>query len=271
MWFTTVTPSDIMLLQLIEAYATFDFSSSFCSCSFFASYTGVGLSTDDVDLKLFFFRWRPHKYPKVENKTETTMATLIDDAIAIFPSWLKELPVIIIIIIIIQSQNLILVCNSVWFKLYAYMSSRLMLAIPDLSVHSSVSVMGSQLPTSLQITVTFTSLQSSQLPVWNVLWHINVATAPSSVLVQMMVWQFVGREGGTQFAVDNGYAGIIMLFCHYSYLCSSYLCNVQPLLDLDPTLRLHYTDGSVRICQYIPWWMTTKCNASSWYCWTVIA
>ena len=60
-----------------------------------SSYTGVGLSADDVDF--FFCRWRPHKYPKVENKTETTMATLIDDAIAIFPSWLKELPVIIII------------------------------------------------------------------------------------------------------------------------------------------------------------------------------
>ena len=49
-----------------------------------SSYTGVGLSADDVDF--FFCRWRPHKYPKVENKIEAAMATLIDDAIAIFPS-----------------------------------------------------------------------------------------------------------------------------------------------------------------------------------------
>ena len=61
-----------------------------------SSYTGVDLSADDGDF--FFCRQWPHNYLNVaiENNTEAAMATLIDDAIAIFPSWLKELPIIII-------------------------------------------------------------------------------------------------------------------------------------------------------------------------------
>ena len=54
------------------------------------------------------------------------MATLIDDAIAIFPSWLKELPVIIII----ESQILLQCLIQI-----AYMLSRLMLYLIGLYTH----------------------------------------------------------------------------------------------------------------------------------------
>ncbi len=71
-------------LILILAFAHFPFLEVHLH-----NYTGVGLFGDGGDFcfrSCFLCRWRPHRYPKVENKIEAAMATLIDDAIAIVPS-----------------------------------------------------------------------------------------------------------------------------------------------------------------------------------------
>ena len=73
----------------------FDCNSNFCSNCFgrTSSYVGAGWFAEDGGFCICFRQWRPHKQPKIENKIEVIMNTLIVEAVAITPSWLNGLPV----------------------------------------------------------------------------------------------------------------------------------------------------------------------------------